>query len=220
MRGAGWRRLRAWGRRSPRVREASGDRPGQLRGPAFSGWTRTGTKAGESPPDRGVKALVLSRKNDPVAQNRRGGAPEGDARCGSSHCASTISAPFGAPSPRSSRGDDRNGEAAYACARSDGAGARQRSFNLSLPRSLRMTARFRPEGPYGFTGDEIPRRRGEARGAYRKRAHDYCEIVVSRAEMDFARAYRTCPDGACRRARRCLGPDYSCRPAQPPPPPW
>lgn len=75
-----------------------------------------------------------------------------------------------------------------------------------------MTARFRPEGPYGFTGDELPRRRGETHGAYVERAYAYCEIVVLRAEMDFVRAHRACPDGACRRMRRCLGPDYSCRP--------
>ena len=74
-----------------------------------------------------------------------------------------------------------------------------------------MTARFRPEGPYGFSGAENARRSGETRAAHTARDYDYCGLVVARAEMNFLRAYRTCPDGACRRARCCAGPEFSCR---------
>ncbi|WP_024576151.1 MULTISPECIES: hypothetical protein [unclassified Afipia] len=74
-----------------------------------------------------------------------------------------------------------------------------------------MTARFRLEGPYGFSGAENARLTGETCAEHTARDFAYCELVVARAEMDFLRAYRKCPDGACRRARRCLGPEFSCR---------
>jgi hypothetical protein len=74
-----------------------------------------------------------------------------------------------------------------------------------------MTARFRLEGPYGFDGTENPRRRGETRAAHTARDYEYCSLVVGRTEMEFLRASRACSDRACRRARRCLGPEFSCR---------
>ncbi|MBS4006114.1 MAG: hypothetical protein KGZ91_22305 [Afipia sp.] len=74
-----------------------------------------------------------------------------------------------------------------------------------------MTARFRLEGPYGFSGAENPRLTGETPAAHTARDCDYCGRVVARAEMEFLRAWRDCPDRACRRARRCLGPEFSCR---------
>ncbi|WP_205717111.1 hypothetical protein [Afipia massiliensis] len=74
-----------------------------------------------------------------------------------------------------------------------------------------MTARFSLEGPYGFNGTENARLKGETRAAHTARDYDYCALVVARAEMDFLRAYRKCPDGACRRTRRCAGPAFSCR---------
>ena len=74
-----------------------------------------------------------------------------------------------------------------------------------------MTARFKLEGPYGFSGAENAAVKGETRAAHTMRDYDYCGLVVARAEMDFLRAHRTCPDGACRRARRCMGPAFSCR---------
>ena len=74
-----------------------------------------------------------------------------------------------------------------------------------------MTARFRLEGPYGFDGTENPRRHGETCAAHTARDYDYCSLVVARTEMDFRLASRTCRDRACRRARRCLGPEFSCR---------
>ncbi len=76
-----------------------------------------------------------------------------------------------------------------------------------------MTARFRLEGPYGFSGAENARLTGETCAEHTARDFAYCELVVARAEMDFLRAYRTCPDGACRRARYCAGPAFSCRTA-------
>jgi hypothetical protein len=75
-----------------------------------------------------------------------------------------------------------------------------------------MTARFSLEGSYGFSGAENAQLKGETRAAHTARDYDYCGLVVARAEMDFLRAWRACPDGACRRARRCMGPDFSCRP--------
>lgn len=74
-----------------------------------------------------------------------------------------------------------------------------------------MTARFRPEGPYGFSGAENARLSGETRAAHTARDYDYCGLVVARAEMNVLRAYRMCPDGACRRARCCVGQAFSCR---------
>lgn len=74
-----------------------------------------------------------------------------------------------------------------------------------------MTARFCLEGPYGFSGAENAAVKGETRAAHTERDYDYCQLVVVRAEMDFLRAHRACPDGGCRRARRCLGPEFSCR---------
>ncbi|EGP10219.1 hypothetical protein CSIRO_0145 [Bradyrhizobiaceae bacterium SG-6C] len=76
-----------------------------------------------------------------------------------------------------------------------------------------MTARFRLEGPYGFDGAENPRRHGETCAAHTARDYDYCSRIVGRTEMEFLRACRVCPDRACRRARRCLGPEFSCRAA-------
>jgi len=76
-----------------------------------------------------------------------------------------------------------------------------------------MTARFRLEGSYGFDGTENPRLRGETRAAHTARDYVYCGFVVVRAEMDFRCASLICPDSACRRARRCLGPAFSCRAA-------
>jgi hypothetical protein len=76
---------------------------------------------------------------------------------------------------------------------------------------LPMTARFNLEGPYGFTGVENARMKGETRAAHIARDYDYCSLVVARAEMDFLRAHRTCPDGACRRTRRCVGLEFFCR---------
>ncbi|HEX7789176.1 MAG TPA: hypothetical protein VF467_01460, partial [Afipia sp.] len=74
-----------------------------------------------------------------------------------------------------------------------------------------MTARFRLEGPYGFSGAENPRREDETRAAHIARDYAYCSRVVVRAEMNFLRAYRSCPDHACRRARCCIGRELSCR---------
>lgn len=74
-----------------------------------------------------------------------------------------------------------------------------------------MTARFRLEGPYGFDGTENPRLHGETRAAHTARDYDYCSLIVARTEMEFLRACRECSDRACRRARRCLGPEFSCR---------
>lgn len=74
-----------------------------------------------------------------------------------------------------------------------------------------MTARFRPEGLYGFSGAENSSLKGETSAEHTARDYGYCELVVARAEMDFLRAYRRCPDGACRRARCCAGPEFSCR---------
>lgn len=76
-----------------------------------------------------------------------------------------------------------------------------------------MTARFDPAGPYGFTGAENPRRDGETRAAHAQRDYDYCMLVVARVEMSVLRAYRRCPDAACRRARCCVGNGHSCRAA-------
>ena len=74
-----------------------------------------------------------------------------------------------------------------------------------------MTARFQLEGPYGFSGAENARQSGETRVAHTVRDYDYCSLIVARAEMDFLRAWRNCPDGACRRTRRCAGPEFTCR---------
>ena len=74
-----------------------------------------------------------------------------------------------------------------------------------------MTARFRPQGPYGFHGTENPRAKGETRAAHTARDYAYCSFVVARTEMNVLRACRECPDSACRRARCCVGPDFSCR---------
>ncbi|MDO8981678.1 MAG: hypothetical protein Q7V17_20870 [Afipia sp.] len=74
-----------------------------------------------------------------------------------------------------------------------------------------MTARFKLEGPYGFSGAENVAVKGETRGARQARDTAFCADAVARAEMDFLRAHRTCPDGGCRRARRCMGPAFSCR---------
>ncbi|MES2750347.1 MAG: hypothetical protein V4661_03140 [Pseudomonadota bacterium] len=74
-----------------------------------------------------------------------------------------------------------------------------------------MTARFKPEGSYGFSGAENTAVKGETRAEHTARDYDYCALVVARAEMDFLRAYRACPDGGCRRARCCVGPAFSCR---------
>ena len=74
-----------------------------------------------------------------------------------------------------------------------------------------MTARFKLEGPYGFSGAENAAVKGETRSARQMRDTAFCANAVARAEMDFLRAHRRCPDGACRRARRCMGPEFSCR---------
>lgn len=74
-----------------------------------------------------------------------------------------------------------------------------------------MTARFSLEGPYGFSGAENAALKGETRAARQARDAAFCAEVVARAEMDFLRAYRSCPDRGCRRARRCMGPEFSCR---------
>jgi hypothetical protein len=74
-----------------------------------------------------------------------------------------------------------------------------------------MTARFRLEGPYVFDGTENPRMSGESGPAHTARDLDYCGLVVARTEMEARRAYRTCPERACRRARRCIDPAFSCR---------
>jgi hypothetical protein len=63
--------------RQPGSREASGNRPSQLRGTALQ-WFNGGTKAGGSLPDqRSANALSVSGSHGPEAQNRRGGASEG-----------------------------------------------------------------------------------------------------------------------------------------------
>ncbi len=65
------------------------------------------------PPDRGVKALVLSRKNAPLAQNRRNGAPQGDALPEDHRLArgagseTRQGAPRGAPCPSLLKGRER-----------------------------------------------------------------------------------------------------------------
>ena len=47
------------------TREASGNRPGPLRGSALNGWTQVWTKADESRPADGVVPLSHTRKHGP-----------------------------------------------------------------------------------------------------------------------------------------------------------
>ena len=64
-----------------RVREASGDRPPQLRGGARKGWTRQDER-GEIPGiGRAKSPLSESRKHGSEAQNRRDGALRGGRPC-------------------------------------------------------------------------------------------------------------------------------------------
>ena len=55
-----------------------GHRPGQLCGSAVRGWTRCGMKAAKAG-QGSISSPVLTRKYGPLAQNRRNGAPQGDA---------------------------------------------------------------------------------------------------------------------------------------------
>src|SRR3954447_5226952 len=97
------------------LREAKGNRPRQLSGAAFNGWTWDGRRR-RKPSDQGLRRPLSSpRKYGPEAQNRRSGAPDGAAsfagmstpermrpamQAGSHARREFTDAPVGAPLPR------------------------------------------------------------------------------------------------------------------------
>ena len=112
------------GRRRPRMCLASAS-PGGLGSPSApttwgcpcQGWTRTGRTAGKPAGIRWAKGPPSGPGSyGPEAQNRRGGAPEGDAssrlwaRPPQPMAETTIVAPFGAPPPRGHPGPGDRGE--------------------------------------------------------------------------------------------------------------
>ncbi|MEA2951335.1 MAG: hypothetical protein QOJ96_855 [Alphaproteobacteria bacterium] len=62
----------------PGTRDASGSRPGPLRGSAFNGWTGADEGRRKPPGSGGPNGRLRPRKHGPEVQSRRSGAPRGE----------------------------------------------------------------------------------------------------------------------------------------------